>query len=140
MGPSAILCPLIHPMANVYGQVGEGTKVAAFAEIGGVVGERCKVQAFAFIPPGVTIGHEVFIGPHVVFTNDSRPRATGHWHLERTTVADGASIGAGAIILPGVMIGLHAEVGAGSVVDRNVPPGWLWVGDRRQATLHPRDV
>ena len=116
---------VIHPTANIYqSTIGAETKVAAFVEIGGAtVGARCKVQAFAFIPPGVTIGDEVFIGPHVCFTNDRHPRAVGEWSGESTLVEDGASIGAQTTILPGVTIGSGAMIGAGVTVTRDVPPG-----------------
>lgn len=129
----------IHPWANVYdSRIGEGTKVAAFAEVGGaVVGRFCKVQAFAFLCPGVTLEDEVFVGPHACFTNDPFPKAVGPWTPARTLVRRGASIGAGAVILPGVTIGAGAVVGAGSVVDRDVPDNHLFVGERGRATVRP---
>jgi len=111
---------------NIYGKVGKGTKVASFVEIGGVVGNDCKIQAFAFIPPGVTIGDRVFIGPHVCFTNDKRPPSD---KLSETVVKYGASIGANATILPGITIGHDAMVGAGSVVTKDVPDGETWIGN-----------
>lgn len=122
---------VIHPTANIYRSViGSGTKVAAFVEIGGaVVGERCKIQAHAFLPPGVTLGDEVFIGPGVRFTNDPYPNAVGPWTPVSTRVEDGASIGAGTVILPGVVIGERARVGAGSVVTRDVPAGTCVAGN-----------
>lgn len=85
-----------------------------------IIGDRCKIQAFAFIPEGVTIGNDVFIGPHVCFTNDRYPQAAGDWTLRKTVVGNGASIGANATILP-VHIGENAMIGAGSVVTRDVP-------------------
>lgn len=85
------------------------------------IGERVKIQAFAFICNGVTIHDDVFIGPHVCFTNDKHPPSSG-WEENMTIVEDGASIGAGAIILPGIRIGHHAKVGAGAVVTKDVPP------------------
>lgn len=124
-------CTVMHS-CNIWGSVliGEGSRVAALVEIGGtaelptIIGERCKIQAFAFICPGVTIEDEVFIGPHACFTNDKYPRATtNEWVPEKTLVKRGASIGAGAVILPGVTIGEHAVVAAGAVVTRSVPDG-----------------
>lgn len=116
---------VIHPTANIYrSTIGEDSKVAAFVEIGGAtIGARCKIQAFAFIPPGVTIGDEVFIGPHACFTNDRHPRAIGDWTSQPTIVEDGASLGAQTTILPGVTIGKGAVIGAGVVVTRDVPAG-----------------
>lgn len=93
-----------------------------------IIGHRCRIQAFTFIPTWVVIGNDVFIGPHVCFTNDKRPPSFGkHW--KATIVKDGASIGAGAVILAGVMIGEHATIGAGAVVTKDVPDGETWVGN-----------
>lgn len=121
----------IGPYANIYdGEVGDGTSVGAYTEIGGaIVGQRCKLQAYVFLPRGVTIEDEVFIGPRAVFTNDKYPRAVGGWEVVPTTVKKGASIGAGAVICPGVIIGEGAMVGAGAVVTKDVPAGTLVVGN-----------
>lgn len=85
------------------------------------IGERCKIQAFAFIPPGVTIGDDCFIGPRVTFTNDKYPPSGGRGWLT-TRVCDGVSIGAGAIIMPGIELGEGCKIAAGSVVTVSVPP------------------
>lgn len=90
------------------------------------IGDRCRVQAFCFIPTGVRIGNDVFLGPHVVFTNDKHP-PSNEWQI--TIVEDGVSIGAGAIILPGITLGMNCRVGAGSVVTKNVPAGVLVYGN-----------
>ena len=65
------------------------------------IGNRCKVEAFAFIPPGVVIEDEVFVGPRACFTNDRVPRAVGDWKRLTTSVERRASIGANATVLPG---------------------------------------
>ncbi len=121
----------IHPWANIYDSaIGDETKVAAFVEIGGsTVGKRCKIQAHAYLPPGVVLADDVFIGPGVRFTNDRYPRIGGEWSPVETRVERGASIGAGAILLPGVTVGAGAVVGAGSIVTRDVPPGSTVVGN-----------
>lgn len=85
-----------------------------------------KMQAFCFVPNGVEFGVNVFLGPRVTFTNDKRP-PNDVFH--KTIVKDGASIGAGAIILCGVTIGENALIGAGAVVTRDVPDGEIWVGN-----------
>ena len=117
----------MNPFQNIYAsEIGEGTKIAAFVEIGGAkIGRGCKIQAYAFICPGTVIGDHVFIGPGVKFCNVKRPDALidQRDNLQGATVGNGATIGAGAIILPGVKIGVNAFVGAGSVVTRDVPPG-----------------
>ncbi|MDA0832759.1 MAG: acyltransferase [Planctomycetota bacterium] len=128
---------VIHPSANIYNSIiGAGTRIAAFVEIGGShIGRRCKIQAHAYLPPGVTLKDDVFIGPGVRFTNDRHPRTGELWTPLETYVGQGASIGAGAIILPGLTIGANAVVGAGSVVTHDVLPGETVVGN--PARHHP---
>lgn len=94
---------------------------------GVIIGFRCKIQAFSFIPTGVNLEDDVFIGPRVTFTNDKHPPSHGNW--SKTLVKRGASIGAGAIILPGLTIGENAKIGAGSVVTKDVPDNETWVGN-----------
>jgi UDP-2-acetamido-3-amino-2,3-dideoxy-glucuronate N-acetyltransferase len=123
---------VVRDYVNLYGcKIGRDCKIAAYVEIqrGVTIGDRCKVEAFAFIPSGVKVEDEVFIGPHVVFTNDLHPKAVGEWEVVPTLVKKGASIGAGAVIVCGVTIGEGAMVGAGSVVTKDVPPGVLVVGN-----------
>jgi UDP-2-acetamido-3-amino-2,3-dideoxy-glucuronate N-acetyltransferase len=122
---------IVRDFVNLYGcKIGKRCKIAAYAEIqrGVTIGDRCKVEAFAFIPTGVTIEDEVFIGPHVCFTNDRRPRAVGEWDVVPTLVKKGASIGANATVICGVTIGEGALVGAGAVVTRDVPAGAVVAG------------
>lgn len=105
---------------------------------GVVVGDNVKIQNNASIYEGVSIENGVFIGPHVVFTNDKYPSAinakgkikTDHdWKLKKTTVKYGASIGANATILPGIVIGKFASVGAGAVVTKDIPDFGLAYGN-----------
>ena len=126
---------------NLYGcEVGDDTKIGAFVEIqkNASVGARCKISSHTFVCEGVTIEDEVFIGHGVMFVNDSFPRATtatgnlqteADWHVERTLVKKGASIGSGATILANVVIGEGAMVGAGSVVTSDVPAGTVVYGN-----------
>lgn len=90
------------------------------------IGDRCKIQAFVFIPEGVRIGNDVFIGPRVCFTNTKHPPSP-----ERliTIVEDFVSIGAGAVILPGVTLRRGSRVGAGAVVTKDVQEGVLVLGN-----------
>lgn len=103
-----------------------------------VVGDRVKIQNRASLYRGLTLEDGVYIGPHVSFSNDRYPRAVNpdgtpqtedDWELEPTLVREGASIGAGAVILPGVTIGRWALVGAGAVVTRDLPDQALAVGN-----------
>ena len=101
------------------------------------IGDDCKIQNYACIYHGTSLGRGVFVGPHVVFTNDLRPRATdaqfapmaeGEWTVGASYVDDGAAIGANATILPGVRIGRWAMIGAGAVVTHDVPDYGLMIG------------
>jgi dTDP-4-amino-4,6-dideoxygalactose transaminase len=93
-----------------------------------VIGNRVKIQSMVFIPNGITICDDVFIGPGVIFTNDKYP-PSNHKGWSKTLVKQGAVIGAGAIILPGLTIGEKAVVGAGAVVTKDVPDGVTVVGN-----------
>jgi UDP-2-acetamido-3-amino-2,3-dideoxy-glucuronate N-acetyltransferase len=103
--------------------IGDGCTVHAPVWIGNgvVIGDRCRIQAFTFIPEGVHLGDDVFIGPHVCFTNDRHPPSGRDSWLE-TFVGSAVSIGAGAVICPGVRIGAGARVAAGAVVTKDVMP------------------
>jgi acetyltransferase-like isoleucine patch superfamily enzyme len=126
---------------NLYGcQIGDETKIGAFVEIqkNATVGRRCKISSHTFVCEGVTIEDGVFIGHSVTFINDSYPRATAEggamqteqdWHVEKTVVKRGASVGSGSTILSNVTIGENAIVGAGSVVTRDVPPNVIVAGN-----------
>jgi acetyltransferase-like isoleucine patch superfamily enzyme len=116
--------------------IGDGV----FIEGGARVGDRCTVKNQVMIWDGVTLEDDVFVGPGVIFTNDAAPRSprmpqvrTRYRCVENwralTVIRRGASLGAGAIILPGVEIGNFALIGAGSVVTRNVPPHHVVVGN-----------
>jgi UDP-2-acetamido-3-amino-2,3-dideoxy-glucuronate N-acetyltransferase len=123
---------VVHDQVNLYKcQVGENCKIDAYVYIEQDVkiGDNCKIRPFVFIPTGVTIENNVFVGPGVIFTNDKLPRAKGEWKLSPIRVKEGASIGAGSVVLPGVTIGKRAIVGAGTVVTRNVPEDAIVVGN-----------
>jgi len=95
-----------------------------------VIGRGCKIQNSVSIYDGVTLDDEVFLGPSCVFTNVRHPRA----HVVRkaayapTRVGRGATIGANATVVCGVVIGAYAMIGAGAVVTRDVAPHALVVG------------
>ncbi|MDH3364864.1 MAG: N-acetyltransferase [Thermoplasmata archaeon] len=123
---------VVRDFVNLYGcRIGKGCRIAAYVEIQRdvVVGDRCKIEAFAFIPSGVTIEDEVFVGPHACFTNDRTPRAVGEWLATPTVIKKGASIGANATIICGVTIGEGALVGAGAVVTKDVPSRSIVAGN-----------
>lgn len=125
---------ILHDPVNIYNStIGTNTKIAAFVEIGGaIIGKDCKIEAFSYICPGVTIEDGCFIGPHVTFTNDRNPLKS----MEKNEFAPlpilvkyRAVIGAGAIILPGVIIGAYSMTGAGAVVTKDVPDRAVVIGN-----------
>ena len=148
----------IHQTADVSSeaQIGEGTSVwhqaqiregahigchcvigkGVYIDFGVRIGNNVKIQNYVPVYHGVTIQDGVFIGPHVCFTNDKRPRAVNpdgvlkkddNWVLSETLVLEGAAIGAHSVIVCGTTIGRWAMVGSGSVVTRDVPDyGLVW--------------
>jgi len=122
-----------HPdLCNFYGcSIGDDTSIGAFCEIQNEVriGKRCKLQAFVFIPRSVIVGDDVFIGPHVCFTNDKLPSASKEFNCLSTVVESGVAIGANATICPGITIGKNCIIGAGAVVTKSVRPNGVWVGN-----------
>lgn len=108
-----------------------------YIDRGVVVGNRVKIQTGVHLYHGTEIEDGVFIGPGVCLTNDKHPRAItpsgslqtdADWEVGKIHVGYGASLGAGAIILPNVSIGKFAMVGAGAVVVRDVPDYGLVMG------------
>lgn len=121
--------------------IGKNCKIGSFAVIGGAtIGDNCKILDYAFIPPGVTIGNRVFIGPHVCFTNDRYPEACPENHFTplKTTVMDDVAIGANSTILSGITVGERALIGAGSIVACNVEPNCKFYGEsaKYRGTVH----
>lgn len=131
--------------------IGEGTRIGPFCHIveeavigrectigqsvfiGSCVkiGDHCKISNNASIFEGVVLEDYVFIGPSACFANDSTPRSRypkGELGCRRSIVKEGASIGANVTIIMGNQIGRHAMIGAGAVVNREVPDHALMVG------------
>ena len=94
------------------------------------IGANVKVQNNVSVYDAVTIEDDVFCGPSMVFTNVYNPRSavTRKEEYRRTLVKRGATLGANCTIVCGTMIGRHAFVGAGAVVNRDVPDFALMVG------------
>lgn len=141
----------IHATAEVNSEhIGEGTRIWQFVVILGgavisanvnicshcfiendvVVGNRVTVKSGVQLWDGVRLADDVFVGPNVTFTNDKRPRSRQHPEsYPITRVEKGASIGGGAVILPGITIGERAMIGAGSIVTKDVAPGVVVLGN-----------
>lgn len=142
----------IHPTAIVDegAQIGEGSRVWHFAHVCGgarigkgvslgqnvfvgnkvIIGERCKIQNNVSVYDNVTLEEGVFCGPSMVFTNVYNPRSL----IERkneyrdTLVKKGATLGANCTVVCGNTIGEFAFVGAGAVINKDVPSFALMVG------------
>jgi acetyltransferase-like isoleucine patch superfamily enzyme len=108
-----------------------------YVDFGVHIGDNCKLQNGACIYHGATLEDGVFVGPGVLLTNDRLPRAINpdgslksadDWEVGEVLVRRGASLGAGCIVLPGVVIGDFAMIAAGAVVTRSVPSQALVVG------------
>ena len=141
-----------HPSAIVDegAQIGEGSRVWHFVHVCGgarigkgvsmgqnvfvgnkvVIGDRCKIQNNVSVYDNVTLEEGVFCGPSMVFTNVYNPRSL----IERkdeyrdTLVKKGATLGANCTIICGVTIGEYAFIGAGAMINKDVPAYALMVG------------
>ena len=142
---------MIHDLADCKVlHIGEGTRIWQFCVIfpRAAIGKNCNICSHVLIENDVVIGNDVtiksgvqiwdgiviedgvFIGPNVTFTNDLFPRSHNEeWFLTRTYIKKGASIGANATILAGVVIGENAMIGAGSVIVKDVPANTVWYGN-----------
>ena len=152
----------VHPQALLESaRVGAGSRVWAFAHVlpGAVIGRDCNICDHVFIENNVVVGDrvtikcgiqlwdglriedDVFLGPNVTFTNDRYPRSRQHLsEYPETVVKRGASIGATATILPGLVIGPGAMIGAGSVVTRSVPANAVVVGNPARIVRYTAEV
>lgn len=142
----------IHPSAHVdpAAEIGAGTTVwqnvvvlggakigrdcnlnaHTLVEGGAEIGDRVTLKCGVYVWDGIILEDDVFVGPNATFTNDPHPRSRQRpAAFALTRVGRGASIGAGAVILPGRSIGAGAMIGAGAVVTGDVPPSETWVGN-----------
>lgn len=131
-------------------QIGAGTRVWHWVHVcsGAIIGERCSLGQNVFVGNRVRIGHnvkvqnnvsvydnvvledDVFCGPSMVFTNVYNPRSaiSRKDEYRDTLVRKGATLGANCTIVCGVTVGRYAFIGAGAVVNRDVPDYALMVG------------
>ena len=150
----------VHPTAEVdqTAVLGDGTSIWHYVQVRGaatlgagcvvgrgayigtgvIMGDHCKVQNYALVYEPARLGDGVFIGPAVVLTNDTYPRAVNDdmtlksasdWDPVGVDIADGASIGARAVCVAPVRIGRWALVAAGAVVVKDVPDFALVAGN-----------
>lgn len=129
-----------------HAQVREGAKIGknciiaknVYIDYNVKIGSNVKIQNNSSIYHGAVIEDGVFIGPNVCITNDKIPRSVtsdgklkraSDWKAEGVLIKEGASIGAGSILLPGISVGKYAMVGSGSVVTKNIPDYALVYGN-----------
>jgi acetyltransferase-like isoleucine patch superfamily enzyme len=155
----------VHPTAEVSpkAEIGEGSSIwhqaqvrenaqigknciigkGVYIDTGVTLGDNVKIQNYVSVYHGVTIEDGVFVGPHVCFTNDLKPRAVNpdgslkaadDWILSETLIRRGAALGANSTIRCGVTVGAWAMIGSGSVVTRDIPDHGLAYGN--PARLH----
>lgn len=142
----------IHPSSFIDDNVsiGDNTKIWHFSHIlsGSCIGKNCSFGQNCVVGPNVDIGNgvkvqnnvsiyegvecedDVFLGPSMVFTNVTNPRAfiTRRDEFKKTLLKKGCSIGANATIVCGITIGEYALIGSGAVVNKDVKPYALMVG------------
>ena len=141
---------MIHPLSDVQSKnIAEDTNIWQFCVVlpNAKIGNNCNICSHCFIENDVIIGNNVtikscvqiwdgmriednvFIGPNVTFCNDRYPKSRNKdWKLEPVIIKKGASIGANATILPGVIIGENAIIAAGAIVTKDVPNGITVIG------------
>ena len=145
----------IHPNSDIQTKmIGSDTIIWQYVVIlsGARIGNNCNINAFCFIEndvvigdnvtikcgvyiwDGITVEDNVHIGPNVTFTNDRYPRSKQKFQLLRTVIKKGASIGANATILPGIIVGESAMIGAGSILTKSAPDHTLWIGNPARQT------
>jgi UDP-2-acetamido-3-amino-2,3-dideoxy-glucuronate N-acetyltransferase len=112
-----------HVLAGV--TIGENCSLGQNVMVGPdvVIGDNCKIQNNVSIYKGVTLENDVFCGPSCVFTNVNNPRATIDRadEFRETLVKQGATVGANATIVCGVTLGEYSFIGAGALVNKDVP-------------------
>ena len=143
--------PYVHPQAIVETEeIGPDTRIWAFAHVmpearvgaecnvcdhtyidnGVVVGDRVTIKSGVYLWEGMVVEDGVFLGPHATFTNDRYPRSRStSWTCEGIVIRRGATVGAGAVVVPGTTIGERAMVGAGAVVTTDVEPDTVVAGN-----------
>lgn len=113
-------------------RIGSGCSFGQNVYVGNdvAVGDNVKIQNNVCVYDAVTLEDDVFCGPSMVFTNVYNPRAavTRKHEYRRTLVRQGATLGANCTIVCGITIGRHAFIGAGAVVNRDVPDFALMLG------------
>ncbi|MCH2359097.1 MAG: N-acetyltransferase, partial [Candidatus Poseidoniales archaeon] len=110
--------------------IGADCSIGALAHVGSeaVLGDRVRVQGGAYVASICVLGDDVFVGPNATLLNDRHPPSRDRAKWLPVVVGEGAVIGGGATVLPGVNIGERAVVAAGAVATKDVPDDEVWGG------------
>lgn len=130
IGESSRVWHFVHVCGGA--RIGEGVSLGQNVFVGNkvVIGDHCKIQNNVSVYDNVTLEVGVFCGPSMVFTNVYNPRSMVERKNEYrdTLVKEGATLGANCTIVCGVTIGAFSFIGAGAVINKNVPDYALMVG------------
>lgn len=130
IGDGSRVWHFVHVCAGA--RIGRGCSLGQNVFVGNdvLIGDNVKIQNNVSVYDAVTLEDDVFCGPSMVFTNVYNPRAAVSRKAEyrRTLVKRGATLGANCTIVCGVTVGEHAFVGAGALVNRDVPAYALMLG------------
>jgi UDP-2-acetamido-3-amino-2,3-dideoxy-glucuronate N-acetyltransferase len=130
IGRDSRIWHFVHVCAGA--EIGTGVSLGQNVFVGNrvVIGDRCKIQNNVSVYDNVYLEDEVFCGPSMVFTNVYNPRSSvvRKDQYRDTRVHKGATLGANCTVVCGVTIGQYAFVGAGAVINRDVPDYALVVG------------
>jgi acetyltransferase-like isoleucine patch superfamily enzyme len=134
IGPGATIWQSVVVLPGA--KIGADVNICAHCFIEGdvVIGDRVTIKSGVYLWDGIRLEDDVFVGPNVTFTNDKFPRSKHYTDVLETRVEAGASIGGGAVLLPGIVIGRGAMVGAGAVVTKSVPPYAIVCGSPARIT------
>lgn len=140
IGENTSIWAFVHVMQGV--KIGASCNIGdhSFIETGAIIGDNVTIKNQVLIWEGTQLEDDVFVGPRVTFTNDRYPRSPrmpearrryssrDNW-LSGIRVKRGCSIGAGAILCPGIELGCYSVIAAGAVVTKNVPDFALVLGN-----------
>jgi UDP-2-acetamido-3-amino-2,3-dideoxy-glucuronate N-acetyltransferase len=145
IGAGTQIWAFAHVMAGA--QIGKNCNIGdhCFIETGASIGDNSTIKNGSMVWEGVNLAEGVFVGPGVVFTNDVYPRsprlpeARSRYREKRkwlcpTKVERGATVGARAVILPGITVGEYAIIAAGAIVTKSVGPYVLASGNPARPT------
>jgi len=130
-------------MIRELNQIGDNVSIGTHSIIEHhvIIGNGVRIHSNVFIPEYCVLEDECWIGPAVVMTNAPYPRSKNvKESLKGTIIENGAKIGAGVVILPGIRVGKNALVGSGAVVSRDVEENGVVVGNPARLINHVTNI